>query len=156
RRFSPVGQVDAGYKFAREGGTWKREMELRPRQIAAVYEKFKYPVADLRGWIKRTDTPAGPPVTRIDLTGSAGGQLVTIKGSVTGDGDDPGINIRVTGENFPLDETLVKAFPPKYAEMVRRFRATGRGGFVAEIVQQPGVNLCENEFRVDVRDATVN
>lgn len=156
RRFSPVGQVDVGYKFAREATGWKRELEMRPKQVAAVYEKFKYPIADVRGRIKRTDTPAGPPVTGIDLVGTAGGQLVTIKGTVTGDGDDPGISLRVIGENFPLDETLVKAFPPKYAELVRRFRATGRGGFVAEIVQQPGVNLCENEFRVDVREATVN
>src|SRR5262249_59139035 len=42
------------------------------------------------------------------------------------------------------------------AELGRRFRAAGRGDFVAEITQQPGVNLCENEFRIDVRDATVN
>ena len=49
-----------------------------------------------------------------------------------------------------------RRFAPKYAELVRRFRAAGRGDFVAEIVQQPGVNLCENEFRIDVRDGTVN
>ena len=52
-----------------------------------------------------------------------------------------------------MDDALVAAFPPKYAEMIRRFRAAGRGDFVAEIVQKPGVNLCENEFRIDVRDA---
>ena len=53
RSFSPVGQVDVGYRFTRETGTWKREIEVRPQQIAATYNKFKYPVADLRGWVKR-------------------------------------------------------------------------------------------------------
>jgi hypothetical protein len=156
RLFSPVGKVDLGYKFTRDAGTWKRELEFRPKQITAMYEKFKYPVADLRGWAKRTDTSNGPPVVAIDLIGTAGGQLITIKGSLIGAGTDPGINLRITGANFAMDETLVKAFPPKYVEFVRQFRATGRGDFVAEFVQQPGVNLCENEFRVDVRDATVN
>ncbi|MBA4189727.1 MAG: hypothetical protein C0467_17210 [Planctomycetaceae bacterium] len=156
RMFSPVGQVDLGYKFSRDAGGWKRELEFRPKQIAACYEKFKYPVADVRGWAKRTDTQNGPPVVTIDLIGMAGGQLITIKGDVTGEGSDPGINLRITGANFAMDETLVNAFPPKYVELVRRFRATGRGDFVAEFVQQPGVNLCENEFRVDVRDATIH
>ncbi len=59
RMFSPTGQVDVGYKFTREGGGWKRELEVRPKQIAMAYEKFQYPVADVRGWVKRTTTHAG-------------------------------------------------------------------------------------------------
>lgn len=154
--FSPAGQVDVGYKFVREGGGWRRELEVRPRQITAAYHRFKYPVSDLRGWVKRTDSQGAIPVVAVDLTGTAGGQVITIKGQVTGDGDDPGVNLRITGANVPLDDSLVKALPPRYGEMVRRFRASGRGDFVAEIVQQAGVNLCENEFRVTVRGATLN
>lgn len=153
--FSPVGQVDLGYRFTREGAGWRREVEMRPRQITATYEKFKYPVTDLRGQVKRTTTHAAEPTVAIDLVGNAGGQLITIKGSVTGEGVDPGINIRITGANVPLDEKLVAALPPKYAAMVRRFRAAGRGDLVAEIVQKPGVNHCQNEFRIDIRDASL-
>ena len=156
RQFSPVGQVDLSYKFSRESGTWKREFEVRPKQTTAMYYKFKYPVTDVRGWVKRTDTPTDPPVVAIDLIGTAGGQLITVKGDVVGDGADPGINLRISGANIAMDETLVNAFPAKYVEIVRRFRAAGRGDFVAEFKQQPGVNLCENEFRVDVRDASLN
>ena len=156
RQFSPVGRIDVGYRFVREPGGWKRELEVRPKQLAVTYEKFKYPVTDLRGWVKRADTPDGPPTTAIDLIGTAGGQFITIKGQIVGPGPDPGINLRVSGANVPMDETLLAAIPPRYVEMVRRFRASGRGDFVAEIVQQPGVNLCENEFRIDIRDATIN
>ena len=106
--------------------------------------------------MKRTTTHAGTPTTTIDLIGTAGGQRITIKGSIVGEGDDPGINLRVTGANVPIDETLFAAFPAKYARIVRQFRAAGRGDFIAEINQQPGVNLCENEFRLDIRDATAN
>jgi hypothetical protein len=154
--FSPTGAVDLGYRFAREGGGWKREVEVRPKQIAMSYEKFPYPVADVGGWVKRTTTHAGPPAIAIELIGTAGGQRITIKGNIVGEGDDPGINLRVTGANVPIDETLFAALPKKYGRLVRQFRAAGRGDFIAEINQQPGVNLCENEFRIDVRDATGN
>jgi len=156
KTFSPTGAVDVGYKFTRESTGWKREVEVRPKQIAMSYDKFKYPVADVRGSVRRTTTQAGTPTTAIDLIGTAGGQLITIKGHVTGEGDDPGINLRVTGANVPIDEALFAAFPSKYAALVRQFHAAGRGDFVAEIIQKAGVNLCENEFRVDIRDAAMN
>ena len=63
RMFSPTGTVDLGYKFTREAAGWKREFEVRPRSLSVVYEKFRYPVADVRGWVKRTVTHAGQDVT---------------------------------------------------------------------------------------------
>jgi hypothetical protein len=155
RTFSPTGTVDLGYKFTREAAGWKREFEVRPRSLSVVYEKFRYPVADVRGWVKRTVTHASQPVTVFDLRGTAGGQ-VTLQGQVSGDGDDPAVNLRITGTDVPLDDKLVAALPGKYPELVRQFRATARGDFVAEIVEQQGVNLSENEFRIEVRDGTVN
>jgi hypothetical protein len=156
QQFSPVGQADLGYKFTRDASGWKREFELRPRQIEATYEKFKYPMTIRGGWLKRLVTPNAEPVTSIDLTGTAAEQTITIKGQITGDGDDPGINLRLTGTNIPLDEKLVAAFPPRFAEMVKQLRATGRGDFVGEFVQAPGSNHLENEFRIDIRAATLN
>ncbi|HEV3383361.1 MAG TPA: hypothetical protein VG097_01030 [Gemmata sp.] len=153
QEFSPIGQVDLSYKFTRESPGWKREFELRPKQISIIYDKFKYPVADVRGWVKRTLTHLGEPVANIDLLATAGGQTISIKGQITGDGLDPGINLRVSGANVLIDEKLFAAFPPKYAEKVKQFKTTGRGDFVAEFVQAQGVNLCENEFRIDIRDA---
>jgi hypothetical protein len=155
QEFSPIGQIDLSYKFVRESVGWKREFELRPKQIGIIYDKFKYPVTDLRGWVKRTVTHTGEPVANIDLLGTAGGQTISIKGQITGDGLDPGINLRVSGANVPIDEKLFAAFPPKYADQVKQFQTRGRGDFVAEFVQAQGVNLCENEFRIDIRDATL-
>ena len=47
--------------LARGERGWKREIEVRPRQITMTYEKFKYPVSDVRGWVRRTTTHAGGP-----------------------------------------------------------------------------------------------
>ena len=156
RMFSPTGEVDLAYKFAREGAGWKRELEVRPKQGGMTYEKFRYPVSDVRGLVKRVSTHAGGESTSIDLVGTAAGQLVTVKGRIDGDGDDPAITLRVTGTNVPVDDQLYAAFPPKYAKIVREFRASGRGDFVAEITQHAGVNLTENEFRIDIKDGKLN
>ncbi len=154
--FDPSGGVDLAVRVSRDASGLKRELEARPDGMRITYEKFKYPVTDLRGWVRHTVAPGSQPDVRVDLIGTAGGQPVTIKGQVYGDGPDPAINVRIAGSNMPIDDVLVNAFPGKYPAVVRQFRAGGRGDFVAEIAQKQGVNLCENEFRVEIRDATVN
>ena len=154
RMFSPSGSVDVGYKFAREAAGWKREFEARPRGIELSYEKFRYRVTDVRGCAKRTTTHSGPPATQVDLVGSVEGQPVTLKGQLVGDGPDPAVNLRIAGNNIPLTDTLIAALPGKYPDVVRQFAPVGRGDIVAELVQQQGENLFQNEFRIDIRDGT--
>ncbi|MBN9121211.1 MAG: hypothetical protein J0I06_19010 [Planctomycetes bacterium] len=156
RMFNPTGQVDLGYKFTREGAGWRRELEVSPKQAGLMYEKFRYPVSDVRGTVRRTTTHAGGEVTVVDLRGTAAGQLITMKGRIEGDGPDPAVSLRVTGANVPLDEQLYAALPAEYAALVRPFRASGRGDFVAEITRPAGSSAGENEFRIDVKDGKLN
>ncbi len=156
KTFAPTGQVDLGYRFTREGAGWRRELEVRPKQSAMVYEKFRYPISDIRGLVKRTVTHAGAESTTINLVGTAAGQLVTIEGRVEGDGPDPAVALRITGQNVPIDESLFAAFPAKYAATVRELRAAGRLDFVAKITQPGGVNLSTNEFIIDLKEGKLN
>lgn len=153
--FSPAGIVDIGYRFARDADSWKREVEVRPRGITATYEKFRYPVAAVEGSVKKTQTPGAPPSVTVDLRCKAAGETVTVKGQIYGDGPDPAINIRVAANNLPIDERLIAALPGRFPDVVRQFRPGGRVGFTADINQKLGVNLSENEFRVEVRDGTM-
>jgi hypothetical protein len=152
RRFAPRGQLDLTYKFQRLPQGSHQEIELRPRQMRITYDKFPYPLEDLRGTIRQTLRPQQAPQTVLDLVASASGHPITLKGTVTGEGPDPGIQLRLSGTNIPLDEKLIAAFPPKYAALIRRFHAQGYGDFVAEITQYAGVNRLSSEFRVDIRD----
>lgn len=156
KTFAPTGQVDLGYRFTREGAGWRRELEVRPKQAAMVYEKFRYPISEIRGLVKRTVTHAGAESTSINLVGTAAGQLVTIEGRVDGDGPDPAVALRITGQNVPIDESLFAAFPAKYATTVRELRAAGRIDFVAKITQPGGVNLSANEFIIDLKEGKLN
>jgi hypothetical protein len=155
RMLSPTGSIELGYRFTREAGGWKREYDFRPQSVGITCEKFKYPVTEVQGSVKRTVTQVGGLTTLFDLRGRLAGQPVTLKGQVTGPGPDA-INLRLAATNLPIDDTLVAALPDRYPDLIRQFRATGRADVVAEFVQQPGVNLCEREIRVDIRDAAVN
>lgn len=156
RLFAPTGSADFAYSFARDTAGWRREVEVRPQGVGITYAKFPYPVAGVSGRVRRAATHRGDEPLVVDLTGKAAGQSVTAKGTITGGPPDPGIDLRITGANVPLDDAFVAALPGKYPDLVRQFRATGRAGFVAEIKQRAGANLCENEFRLDIRDATVD
>lgn len=155
RMFSPSGTVDLGYRFTREAPGWKREVEVRPRGVTASYEKFRYPVSAVEGSVKRTVSQGGAPSILVDVRGKAAGEAVTVKGQIYGDGEDPGITLRVAATNIPLDEKIIAALPDRYPDILRQFHPTGRASFTADINQKLGVNLAENEFRVEVRDATV-
>lgn len=152
RRFAPRGRLDLTYKYQRLAQGSQQEIELRPRHMQITYDKFPYPLQDLRGTIRQSLRSEQPPQTVLDLVASASGHPITIKGSVTGEGPDPGIQLRLSGTNIPLDETLIAAFPPKYAALIRRFHAQGYGDFVAEITQYAGVNRLSSEFRVEIRE----
>jgi hypothetical protein len=158
RMFSPTGRVDLGYRFTRDGGGWTRDLEVRLEKngVGMEYEKFRYPVSDVRGLMKRTVTHTGSESTTLDLRCTAAGQPITLKGTIEGAGPDPAIKLRITGQNAPLDDRLCAALPPKYAALVREFRAAGRGDFVVEIAQQAGVNLSENEFSITVKDGKLS
>jgi hypothetical protein len=155
RMFAPTGTVDVGYRFARDAAAWKREVEVRPRGITGTYEKFRYPVTGVEGTVRRTTAPGAPPTLAIDVRGRAAGETVTVKGQVYGDGPDPAINLRVAGSNIPIDEAVISALPDRYPDILRQFRPAGRATFTADITQKLGVNLAENEFRIEVADGSM-
>ncbi len=155
RRFRPAGRLDVLCKFQRQGQQWQQEIELRPQQMEITYDKFRYPLRELRGNIRLVRAPHQPPQTVIDLIGNASGQVVSLKGTVSGDGPDPAIQLRISGNNIPLDEQLIQAFPPKYAALLRRFRPRGVADFIAEITQPLQVNRLRSEFRIDIRDGAM-
>ena len=150
RMFAPVGALDVSAHFERTGPAWKRVVTFRPNRLGFRYEKFAYPVSDLSGQVVKVTADDGTDEFQIGLTGTAGGRRITAEGTVSGDGPDPRIRLKLSGTDLPIDERLFAALPPKSARALRKLRATGRGDFTAEIKQDHGVNRCDNQFRVRV------
>jgi hypothetical protein len=155
-RLHPTGAVDATYKFARVGGTWKREIEVRPNQLAILYDRLRYPISELDGSIRKTVTPDGADDVTVRVTGTAGGKRVDISGRVAGGGDDPLIDLRIAGDDLTIDKTLFDSLhKEKYRTLLNQLRARGRGDFSCTIRQDPGVNRVETTFAVTVKDGTL-
>jgi hypothetical protein len=156
RLFNPAGTAHVGYRFQRRPGGWLRTVEFRPARLALMYDKFRYPVTDLAGAVVARFTHDDQDEITVDLSGSAGGQRVALAGTVAGPDPDPFIALKLSGTNVPIDDRLFDALPgPKYPAALRKFRASGRGDFEADIRQAKGVNKTESVFRVRVYDAAV-
>jgi hypothetical protein len=156
RMFSPIGSADVEVKFTRTGARWERTIEFRPNRLAMTYEKFRYPVRDLAGWVKKVTTSDGTDEFRVQITGTAGGRRVELTGRVAGEGPDPLIDLKIAGTDVPIDDRLFAALDPKYARSLRKLRLSARGDFVVDIHQPRGVNRCENTFRVRLYDGSAN
>src|SRR6185312_17186597 len=58
--FAPTGTIAIGYKFSHEAAGNRHEYEVRPHSVAVIYEKFKYPVTEVQGSLKKTVAPGEP------------------------------------------------------------------------------------------------
>ena len=153
---NPVGTIDVTVTVARTPAGPRTEFDVRPHKLAIAYEKFRYPVDDLRGSVKRATAADGADEFQVNIDGTAAGRPVGLVGRVGCDGIDPLIELKLTGVDFPIDAKLLAALPPKYAAQVGRLRPTGRGDFTADIRQQPGVNRCDNTFKIRLYGGAVN
>ena len=154
--FSPTGTIDLGIILSRTPSGLKQEVEVRPNRLAIVYEKFKYPVQELNGSVKKIATVDGKDEFRVQMSGSAANRRVELTGRIGAEGQDPLIDLKLSGVDFPIDQKLIAAMPPKYATSLGKLQANGRGDFVVEIRQPQDVNRCENTFRIRLYDGTIN
>ena len=155
KQFGPTGGLDVKVKFGRPGGGWAREFVVVPRGLGVVYEKFRYPVTDLTGEIKRVSDHTGTDEFRVEVSGTAGGRRVRCAGRVGTAGPDPLIDLKLSGTDVPIDAALFAALPPKFADILRSLQAAGRGDFTADIRQAQDVNRCDNTIRVKVYGGAV-
>ena len=154
--FNPAGSIDLNATFTRGPAGLRREYEVVPNKLAIAYEKFRYPVQELRGSVKRVTTPDGADEYIVGLDGLASGRPVQLTGRVGVAGIDPAIDLKLTGLDFPIDQKLMAAMPAKYAQDLARLNFTGRADFTADIVQAQGVDRCETAIRVRVYSGSVH
>ena len=154
--FRPAGTIDLNVTLTRSAAGLRQEFQVVPNRLAIAYEKFKYPVHDLRGSVKRLRTPDGADEYIVGLDGSASGRPVKLTGRVGAAGVDPLIDLSLTGIDFPIDQKLMAAMPAKYTEELARLNASGRADFTADICQMRGVDRCETSIQVRIYSGSVN
>lgn len=152
RRFGPDGPVGVTYRQTRDPKGWRKQVVLRPEGMCAAYERFRYPLKDLRGSLDQLITSDGTDRLKIDLIGSAGERPLTVVGTYEdADGPNEFIDLTIRGRDLPLDETLVEALG-KNADLARAFHATGRADATVTVKQERGEQHTVSRFLVQFRD----
>jgi hypothetical protein len=134
--YSPHGLVDLTCHLERTSGKWHRHADVRLKDIAGEFSKFRYPVEHVSGQlIQEFDTLRSPAIDRVtmNLVGWGGSQKVYIKGEVNGDGPDAAVAVRIWGDNFPLDAKMKAALDSKQQKLAESFHPEGLANFDADI-----------------------
>jgi hypothetical protein len=151
--YRPAGLIGVDFDLTRAAGKWDRQhWVLRPEGMSADFVKFPYALEQIRG---RLDFTTHDKHTVVDLIGYTGSRPVTIRGTCDGEGNNVAVKIDIAGSSIPLDEKLIRALPPTFQSVARKFHLRGLGDIKARIQHAPGAEGFDNHYAVDVHHASL-
>jgi hypothetical protein len=153
--FSPAGRLDLVWKIEARGTRILQEGVVTPRGMTLCYRDFPYPATDVTGAL---DVHLGPEghleLLRVDLTGRAGGEPVRLAGTVAGP-KPAAFDLKISGQNLPLDETLLSALPERLQKLARSFHARGKVDYEGFIRREQGNAHFTNRYLARFHDMAI-
>ncbi|GBD36176.1 hypothetical protein HRbin36_01297 [bacterium HR36] len=131
REFSPEGPVHLTLRWRRQAAESHLHITAALQGLSFAFEDFPYPIRQATGHLTYTEAPSAMPLLRVDITGLASGRKVQLRGEAFGPGLRPevpwrsGLRLDLESENVPINETLLKALPPRTQWLAREFRPQG-------------------------------
>ncbi len=120
--YSPRGPVSLVYTSSHSpDGRRHRHWTVRPEGMAGQFSHFRYPLEEVTGLVESDSDGEQEPRTTVDLTASAGGRPVSIRGEIQGPRPNAGVDFRIEGKNILLDDVLFRALPEKNQALARKF-----------------------------------
>jgi hypothetical protein len=170
KTYKPTGLVSVTHTFRREGpGGWRKRWVVRADGAAeAEYALFRYKMDHIKGTVECEATAAPSFTTAVDLTASAGGRPVTVKGTYRAEGGEPGaVDFDITGRDIPLDDRVYNALPEPTRKVAAQFlpERSRRAGLRAEPMGKADVTAtvrrkagkdepCACRYVIDFKDAS--
>jgi hypothetical protein len=161
--FSPAGPISFSYRYRKAGpGPLVKEWLVEPQGMTGSYDKFRYPLNDVRGTI-RLDT-SGAPLRDItlDLTGKAGDRPAALHGHIRGPKKTSEVVLDITAQDIPLDDRIYQALPLNARKVADQFlpedryalavRPIGRGDVIAAVRRRQGEEEFERRYTVTFKD----
>ena len=164
---SPSGPVSIRYQFrAGEKRALRQEWTFEPQGMSGTFIHFKYPLEDVRGKIVFDATEMPVHEMTLDLTGRSGGATATLKGTIKGQKKVTAVDIRITANDVPLDDTFMLALPEKAQKASRQFlpaasrqyglasHPMGKADVRAKITRERGKERFEQYFVLKLREVS--
>lgn len=162
RQFQPNGLADVRFDLERTSLGVSRKVIVKPKGLKGLCEDFKYPVEDVVGTVEYILDDGKPQRFNVDLSGTAKGKPVTLKGRIIGKPRENDIDLVLTGQQIVLDETLLQALEPPYPKFIQSLNASATGDVVARIRHNEtirkdhGPTVFDNEFDIRVVEGKIN
>lgn len=158
--FQPQGTIDLAYQFSKTATGWKRDLEVRPNKLEVAFAEFRVPIRDLDGSIRKTTESHDGKIENehvaVRLTGTTNGKRVELSGKVIGGGDDPFMDLRVSGTDLIFNDDFFKAIgPEKPRKFLSTLNASARGDLEATIRKDFGLNRIETLITVTAKDGKI-
>jgi hypothetical protein len=154
--YAPSGPVTVTFFGERKSGQWHKRWVIQPEDLSASSIKFPYILEHITGTIvQENDTVRGLDQIRLDLAGQAGAQRVFIKGDIEGEASCSGVEVKIWGNNIPLDRKLMDALAPAQQRVAASFHPTGLANFEAHIHRHQGATEFANRFIVRFHHAAI-
>jgi hypothetical protein len=158
--YKPSGPASATYSLRHEKGHWLKRLVVMPEGAHAEYIEFKYPVDNVTGMIVHESSDTQPDRLHLDLVGYASKQRVHIQGDMIGDRPDHEVNLKIWGENLPLDPKVDAALASigtaeegaAYQRIARSFHPSGFGDFNVIIHRDPKKREFANRYVINFHD----
>jgi hypothetical protein len=169
RDFSPEGVANVTCEVRRDAnGQWVKHCVLEATDGSASVMEFPYRLEHITGTIVQDMTSAGQDEIKVNLVGHTGSCPIYIRGDVTGQRPRHRVDLKIWGDDIPLDEKLedalekgpgleyrklAESFKPR--ELAQAHQPMGLGDFQSVIRRDPEAQRFSNWHTVRFHDATV-
>ncbi|MCE9543934.1 MAG: AsmA-like C-terminal region-containing protein, partial [Planctomycetia bacterium] len=131
RSLAPQGTINAQVRVSRQVATdkWHQQIAVDLNRIAIRYEKFAYPLKDVRGRLEGVD---GQWTFR-DLVGTNDTGYVTCSGQFVPSPGGGELTLRFDGTDVPLGEELRGALSPRLQDFWLRLKPRGSVNLTSQL-----------------------
>ena len=107
QKLRPEGLIDASLKLRYDGRAWQPQVRIECRDVSFAHHKFPYRLEHGNGLLELKDDRL-----QMDLSTFSENQAVHIVGDIRNPTSGPTGWLRVSSDELPIDEKLLKALPP--------------------------------------------
>src|SRR5262249_453278 len=142
--------ISLTYQCTRGDRFWSRRCIAHPEGMEARHRKFPYLLRDIRGTLDQYSDSNGVDRLTVNLTGTASGRAVWIDGRTDGDGLQRRMELRIHGDDIPIDENLIQAMGER-RPIMESLKASGVGDVDVTFRDRPGDPDTEIKARIGFR-----
>ena len=131
----PQGTIDLVATFERGfDAKWSaREFMLTAKGASVRAAPFAYPVREIVGTLRQTQ----PGRFEANMTGVAGSRPVQLDAVVNDPGAAAAVDVRITTDHLPIDDTLLDACPPSVRETLQNIGLQGTAETLNIVITRP-------------------